>query len=179
MRIIPLQHTKDQTLTSPKRPKLFSTYLAPFAELKPLQQRLLKVLNALPEDVQRDFLDDHRFRVELEDYEPGRGWRLFMPTPGGIGEGSRCVVLRPRLAECSEEFACYVIAHECAHAFLRNGPWGDITDVEEAADALAASWGFVRPATGRTGGEQGNRDAAAEFRSRSADGGPQTDVGNK
>jgi len=42
-----------------------------------------------------------------------------------------------------------VIAHEFAHAFLRNGPWGEITDVEEAADALAATWGFIRPASNR------------------------------
>jgi hypothetical protein len=124
---------------------LFSAYLIPFAKLKSLQQRVLVVLSALPNDVQQDFLDDPRFRVELEDYEPGRGWTLFMPTPGPIGQGSRCVVLRPRLANCNSAYACYVIAHEFAHAFLRNGPWGDITDVEAAADALAASWGFVRP----------------------------------
>jgi hypothetical protein len=68
-----------------------------------------------------------------------------MATPGPIGSGSRCVVLKPRLADCSEAFACYVIAHEFAHAFLRNGGWDAITDPEEAADALAASWGFERP----------------------------------
>lgn len=124
---------------------MFSAYLAPFAHLRPLQQRVAKVLAALPSDVQRDFLDDPRFRVALDNYEPGRGWTLFMATPGPIGQGSRCVVLRPRLATCSEAFACYVIAHEFAHAFLRNGPWGEITDVEQAADALAAHWGFSRP----------------------------------
>lgn len=128
---------------------VFAAYLKPFAHLQTLQRRVGRVLDALPEHVQRDFLDDPRFRVELENYEPGKGWTLFMPTPGPLGQGSRCVVLRPRLADCSEEFACYVIAHEFAHAFLRNGPWGDITDVEEAADALAASWGFTRPATAR------------------------------
>ena len=68
-----------------------------------------------------------------------------MPTPGPTGESSRCVVLRPKLADCSEAFAYYVIAHEFAHAYLRNGGWGNISDVEEAADALAASWGFRRP----------------------------------
>jgi hypothetical protein len=54
-------------------------------------------------------------------------------------------VLRLKLSHCDEAFAFYVIAHEFAHAFLRNGPWGDITDVEQAADALAATWGFCRP----------------------------------
>ena len=69
-----------------------------------------------------------------------------MATPGPVGSSSRCVVLRPRLADCPEAFAYYVIAHEFAHAYLRNGGWGEITDIEEAADALAESWGFRRPA---------------------------------
>jgi len=103
------------------------------------------VLNRLPDVVQRDFLDDQRFSVALETYTRDRGWTVWMPTPGAPGQSSRCVLLRPRLADCSETFAYYVIAHEFAHAYLRNGGWGEITDVEEAADALAASWGFHRP----------------------------------
>ena len=63
------------------------------------------------------------------------------------GKGSRCVVLKQRLAECSESFGLYVIAHELAHAFLHNGSWGEISDPEDAADALAESWGFPRPAS--------------------------------
>jgi hypothetical protein len=126
---------------------IFSAYLESFADCEPLRSRVLAVLNLLPGPVQRDFLDDPRFRVTLENFVPGKGWTLWMATPGPQGAGSRCVVLRPRLANCSEAFAFYVIAHEFAHAFLRNGGWGEITDVEEAADALAASWGFRRPAT--------------------------------
>jgi hypothetical protein len=110
---------------------------------------VLAVLNRLPEPVQRDFLDDPRFRVTLDNFVPGKGWSLLMDVPGPPGSGSRCVVLRPRLATCSEAFAHYVIAHEFAHAYLRNGGWGEITDVEQAADALAASWGFRRPALAR------------------------------
>lgn len=110
-----------------------------------MRQRVLHVLQSLPEVVQRDFLDDPRFRVELDNYVPGKGWTLWMAVPGPVGTISRCVVLRPRLADCSEAFALYVIAHEFAHAFLRNGGWGEISDPEEAADALAASWGFHRP----------------------------------
>jgi hypothetical protein len=102
-------------------------------------------LNALPEEVQQDFLCDSRFRVTLEDFVPGRGWTLWMPIPGPIGSDSRCVVLRAKLSHCSEAFATWIIAHEFAHAFLRNGGWGDITDVEDAANALAATWGFLRP----------------------------------
>ena len=69
-----------------------------------------------------------------------------MACPGGVvWKGSRSVVLKKRLCDCDENFAHYVIAHELAHAHLWNGPWGEITDPEHAADALAASWGFPRP----------------------------------
>jgi len=104
------------------------------------------VLVALPIEVQQDFLEDPNFCITLEDYEPGKGWKLWMalpvPTPGSA---SRTIVLRPRLADCRLEFGLYVIAHELAHAYLRNGGWGDIMDREMAADALAASWGFEKP----------------------------------
>ena len=62
----------------------------------------------------------------------------------GPDGSSRCVVLKPRLEYCTDAFACYIIAHEFAHAYLRNAGWGEITDREEAADALAASWGFAK-----------------------------------
>jgi Zn-dependent peptidase ImmA (M78 family) len=39
----------------------------------------------------------------------------------------------------------YVIAHELAHAHLRNGGRWEGDDPERAADALAAEWGFTRP----------------------------------
>jgi hypothetical protein len=68
-----------------------------------------------------------------------------MAAPEDAGISSRSVVLKPRLSECEEAFAHYVIAHEFAHAYLRNGAWGNIVDPEHAADALAASWGFARP----------------------------------
>ena len=68
-----------------------------------------------------------------------------MACPSATNTVSRCVVLRRKLEHASEDFALYVIAHEFAHAYLRNGGWGEITDIEEAADALAASWGFKRP----------------------------------
>jgi hypothetical protein len=106
---------------------------------------LLTVLESLPEHVQRDFLEDPRFRIVRENYVPGRGWSLWVDVPDPNG-ASRVVVLRPKLAVCSIEFAHYVIAHELAHAFLRNGGWGEITHREDAADALAAHWGYPRPA---------------------------------
>ncbi len=124
---------------------MFFALIADFDHCPLLQQRVLAVLHRIPELVQRDFLDDPRFRITLENYHPETGWTLWMATPGPPGNGSRCVVLRRRLSDCAEGFAHYVIAHEFAHAFLRNGPWGEIRDREEAADALAASWGFRRP----------------------------------
>ena len=106
---------------------------------------MLTVLHALPDAVRRDFVDDHRFRIALDEVVPGVGRTVRLASLGPVGEGCRCVVLKRRLAERSKGFACYVIAHEFAHAYLRNGAWGDITDIEVAADALAASWGFQRP----------------------------------
>jgi hypothetical protein len=125
----------------------FSNFLEPFTDHEPLYQRVLKVLNALPQQVQQDFLLDSRFHVTLEN-RTGTATSTWMPAPGPMGSESRCVVLRLRLADSVEAFACYVIAHEFAHAFLRNGGWGDIADREEAADALAASWGFHKPTRG-------------------------------
>lgn len=122
----------------------FSVYLQPFADYPLLKARISRVLNTLPENVLKDFLGDSRFRVTLET-RTGKGWSLWMPVPGPVGSESRCVVLRERLDDATEEFACYVIAHEFAHAYLRNGGWGEITDREEAADALAASWGYHKP----------------------------------
>ena len=134
---------ENAELTTPD----FSHYLSAFAALPVLRERVSRVLDSLPSNVQNDFLGDSRFRVTLET-RSGNGWSVWMPTPGPIGSGSRCVVLRERLENTGDEFACYVIAHEFAHAFLRNGGWGEITDREEAADALAASWGYAKPSRG-------------------------------
>ena len=52
-----------------------------------------------------------------------------------------CVVLKPRLKN--------ILPHSLATSWLtnllvrlHNGGWGETTDPEEAADAVAASWGF-------------------------------------
>ena len=121
-------------------------YIEPFADCGALAQRVLTVLRALPDRVLRDFQDDPRFRLALDDFGPEKGRTVWLACPGPGGNGSRCVVLKRRLANCLEAFAYYVIAHELAHAYLRNGGWGEIEDAEAAADALAESWGFVRPA---------------------------------
>ena len=85
--------------------------------------------------------------MTLDDFVPGKGRTVWMACPGPGGNGSRSVVLKPRLADCPEAFAHYVIAHELAHAYLHNGGWGEIDDPEAAADAMAASWGFSKPVT--------------------------------
>lgn len=128
-----------------KGPTIYAVYLEPFAELAPLSERLLVVLTRLPDEVRADLFDDARFRITLDDFVPGQGRTVWLASPAPGGKGSRCVVLKPRLADCPEAFAHYVIAHELAHAYLRHGGWGGVTDPEAAADALAAEWGFPKP----------------------------------
>ena len=111
----------------------------------PLAPRIVAVLERLPRAVLEDLLEDSRFGLRMDDFVSGRGRTVWMASPESGGNGSRCVVLKPSLASCREEFAQYVIAHELAHAYLRNGGWGSIEDPEQAADALAGSWGFDRP----------------------------------
>lgn len=123
---------------------ILTSLLDAFVEGDPLRQRVLMVLESIPRQVLHDFVEDPRFRITKLNSKNDSGMTL-LALPAADGRGSRCVVLKQRLAECSESFGLYVIAHEFAHAHLHNGPWGDITDPEEAADALAASWGFPRP----------------------------------
>lgn len=133
-------------MSEEKLPSRFAVYLRDFRRLPVLQTRLVSVLESLPEEVQQDFLLDDRFRISVDNYERGKGSTVLMAAPGAYAEKSRSVILRPLLNDCEEAFALYVIAHEFAHAFLRNGPWGEIKDVEQAADALASHWGYDRPA---------------------------------
>ncbi len=126
-------------------PETIREYVARSVELAPLASRIVAVLQKLPQAARADFLEDSAFRLTVDNYLPGRGRTVWMARPTSEGQGSRSVVLKPNLADCREDFAHYVIAHELAHAYLRNGGWGAIQDPEDAADALAASWGFRRP----------------------------------
>jgi hypothetical protein len=110
-----------------------------------LASRIIAVMQRLPTSISVEFLNDPCFRLALDDFVPGEGRTVWIACPRP-GNGSRCVILKPQLADCREDFAQYVIAHELAHAHLRNGGWGDHMDPELAADALATSWGFGRPA---------------------------------
>jgi len=120
-------------------------YLEAFDEFPVLRKRVSRVLSSLPAEVQEDFCTDRTFRIMLEDFVPGQGSKMFMSLPESVERVSRCVVLREKLNRAPENFALYVIAHEFAHAFLRNGGWGEISDNEDAADALARSWGYAKP----------------------------------
>lgn len=121
----------------------FKNLLDPFREHIRLHECLLHVLQALPSEVIDDFLSDPNFRIALDDYSHGKGRTVWLAGFGPEGTSSRSVVLKPKLDRCSEKFTRYIVAHELAHAFLHNGGWGEITDREEAADALATSWGFA------------------------------------
>lgn len=123
----------------------FSVLLEEIATDEQLSQRVLTVLSALPDDVIEDFASDPSFRIAIDDFVPGRGRKVWMPSPDQ--NRSRCVVFKQKLAHCSEDFAVYIIAHELAHAFLNNGGWNEITDPEKAADALAYQWGFPKPSS--------------------------------
>jgi hypothetical protein len=109
-----------------------------------LHAHVAGVLASVPEPVRTDLLDDPAFT--LSDYEPVAGVaQPVLVRMTGRGRAGRSVVLKRTLRRRPESFVRYVIAHEFAHAYLRNaGRWpGD--DPETAADALAAEWGFARP----------------------------------
>ena len=135
--------------------------LSAFSENDLLRDRVTHVLQVLPEEVISDFLTDPQLQIHPIEKKPAILGHLktlrrsvvesnpapqaFLPLPGKDGRSSRCVTLKRKLEKASLEFCFYVIAHELAHAHLRNGCWGEISDREEAADALAKTWGFPKP----------------------------------
>jgi hypothetical protein len=110
-----------------------------------LHAHVAEVLVVLPDPVREDLLTDESFRIC--DYEPGPGvvFHVLVGSPVRNGK-SRSVVLKRTLRRRPVPFVRYVIAHELAHAHLRNGGRWPGDDPEHAADALAAEWGFPRPA---------------------------------
>lgn len=119
-------------------------FLAQFELDEILRGHAREVLTALPHHILHDFTEDPAFL--FADYDPTPGLVSHIPVRLGHRTPGRSVVLKRTLSTRSHAFARYVIAHELAHAHLRNaGRWpGD--DPEHAADALAAEWGFPRPA---------------------------------
>ncbi len=114
-------------------------WLAAFELDELLHPHVAAVVHALPEPVRNEFMRDASFM--LYDFEPGPGMIAHIPMslPG------RSVVLKRTLRHRPETFVRYVIAHELAHAHLRNCGRLPGEDPELAADSLAADWGFPRP----------------------------------
>jgi hypothetical protein len=119
-------------------------WLSRFALDSFVNEHVFNVVLALPDRVRTELLDDQSFIIF--DYEPGPGVVAHVPVGLPTGrKASRSVVLKRTLRRRAPEFVRYVIAHELAHAHLRNaGRWPG-EDPEHAADALAAEWGFPRP----------------------------------
>ena len=120
-------------------------WLAGFALDEFLRRHVAVIMVCLPDHGLDDFLGDPGFG--LCDYEPMAGATTLVPVgPPRRNAAGRSVVLKRTLRRRPDAFVRYVIAHELAHAHLRNaGRWPG-EDPERAADALAAEWGYPRPA---------------------------------
>jgi hypothetical protein len=121
-------------------------WLRPFALDEHLHAHAAEVIASLPHDVRRDLMDDPAFT--MCDYEPGPGRVFNVPVklPAKSRGPGRAVVLKRTLRRRPVAFVRWVIAHELAHAHLRNGGRWPGDDPEHAADALAGNWGFPKPA---------------------------------
>jgi hypothetical protein len=109
-----------------------------------LRREVAGVFVRLPAHVRDDFLGDPGFA--MCDYEPRAGaMTVVAVAPPRRNAAGRSVVLKRTLCRRPEAFVRYVIAHELAHAHLRNGGRWPGEDPERAADALAAEWGYPRP----------------------------------
>jgi hypothetical protein len=110
-----------------------------------LHHEVAGVLRTLPGHVRDDFVGDPCFT--LFDYDPRPGLVTHVPVglPRARGASGRSVVLKRTLTCRPLPFVRWVIAHELAHAHLRNAGRFPGEDPEHAADALAREWGFPRP----------------------------------
>lgn len=119
-------------------------WLRPFNLDESLHAHTAEVVASLPQHVREDLMEDPAFT--MCDYEPRAGTAFYVPVKlPARKRASRSVVLKRTLRTRPEPFVRWVIAHELAHAHLRNGGRWDGDDPEHAADALAAGWGFPRP----------------------------------
>lgn len=116
-------------------------YLRKFGLSEELHAHVVVVMGAMPETVRQDLMSDSGFM--LTELWPGGD--IPVPLPLGRRKPGRAVVLKRRMWRSDEPFVRWVIAHELAHAHLRNGGTEEHADPEHAADALAAAWGFRRP----------------------------------
>ncbi|MCI0692246.1 hypothetical protein L0337_09620 [candidate division KSB1 bacterium] len=122
-----------------------ATFVERYVKHPILRQRISAVLESLPTEVVQDILNDGRFTMVVYDPRNGPQTNFHIPLPGVGDEGSRMIAWKVSLAEAPLDFANYVIAHEFAHAYLRNRGRTHDEDPEDAADALAAEWGYDKP----------------------------------
>ena len=120
-------------------------WLRPFNLDAALHAHTAQVVASLPPHVREDLMDDPSF--SMCDYEPraGAAFHVRVKMPAAHRRPGRSVVLKRTLRTRPESFVRWVIAHELAHAHLRNGGRWVGDDPEHAADALAEGWGFPRP----------------------------------
>lgn len=109
-----------------------------------LRGHVRAVMRQLPPDVLRGLLSDDGFVLT----EVGGGCGGFVMPPPRRRRPTRAVVLKRRMWRNDDSFVRWVIAHELAHAHLHNRGRFAGEDPEQAADALAAEWGFTRPRQG-------------------------------
>lgn len=103
-----------------------------------------EVVATLPEPVRDDLMTDPSFI--MHDYDPRE--QAITCVPVGMpsrGRPGRSVSLKRTLIAKPVDFVRWVIAHELAHAHLRNRGRFIGEDPEIAADSLAADWGFPKP----------------------------------
>jgi hypothetical protein len=119
-------------------------WLRPFALDARLHLHAAEVLASLPPHVREDLMAESG--LTMCDYEPGPGVVFQVPVKFGGSTGpGRSVVLKRTLRSRPGDFVRWVIAHELAHAHLRNRGRFPGEDPEHAADALAGDWGFPKP----------------------------------
>src|SRR6476469_1050932 len=109
-----------------------------------LREHVEAVMIAMPAMVLEDLLDDPGFSLCDYDRHAGRVFHVPLGLPNR-GRPGRAVVLKRTVLRRPLPFVRWVIAHELAHAHLRNAGRFPGDDPEHAADALAAEWGFPRP----------------------------------
>lgn len=108
-----------------------------------IRDQIAVVVENLPNEVRADLMNDPAFVVC--DYEPTPRGALYVPMKLEGGRPGRSIVLKRTIKRRPMPFVRWVIAHELAHAFLRHGGRWPEEDPEQAADSLAAAWGFPKP----------------------------------
>src|SRR5213593_407952 len=130
-------HPSSLPSYDPAVPADIDLWLRPFALDERLHLHTAQVLASLPNHVREDLMGDPAFA--MCDYEPGPGVVFHVPMrfPAPRGGPGRTVVLKRTLRSRGDSYVRWVIAHELAHAHLRNAGRRPGDDPEYAADALA------------------------------------------